>query len=97
MECGGKAFEESLRLPPENIEHRYFKCSSCGESWLGMDQLHEVAEKFRKLKLHQATLSRWGKSIGLRIPKELAEKYKFGAGNKVFLLEEKDSIQVVRV
>jgi hypothetical protein len=66
--------EKSSRTP-EDIKYNYFACEKCGEEILSMDQLHKVAKKYREMKKYHATLSKWGTSIGLRIPKELVERY----------------------
>ncbi len=73
-ECGGK-MEQLTAKTPDGVEYEYFRCEKCGEEILNMAQLHNVAEKYREMKRYRAKLSQWGKSIGLRIPKELAERY----------------------
>jgi antitoxin component of MazEF toxin-antitoxin module len=40
-------------------------------------------------------VTRWGQSLGLRIPKVLAERYKFKANDEVALLPEKNSIKII--
>jgi hypothetical protein len=78
---------------PEGFIYDYYKCKKCGEEILDMNQLHAVAEQYRKMKKHKAKLTPWGKSIGLRIPKELAKKYKFK--NEVTLIEEENGVRIV--
>jgi antitoxin component of MazEF toxin-antitoxin module len=58
-----------------------------------MKQLHEVAEKYRQMKRYHAKLSKWGTSVGLRIPKELTEKYKFK--KEVMIVPEDNGILVL--
>jgi antitoxin component of MazEF toxin-antitoxin module len=60
-----------------------------------MNQLHDVAKKYREMKKYQVKLSKWGLSIGLRIPKELAKKYGFRNEEEVTIIPEKEGIKVV--
>ena len=93
-ECG-KQMEEKKAFTPEGISYKYFKCSKCGEEIVDMKQLHEVAEQYRTIKLYHAKVTRWGQSLGLRIPKALAIKYQFKANDEVALIPEKNSIKII--
>lgn len=93
-ECQEK-MTELVSHTPEGIEYKYFKCNKCGEEILDMKQLHNVAEKYREMKRYRAKLTRWGKSLGLRIPKELAKRYKMGDNEEVSLIPEKEGIKVI--
>lgn len=75
-ECEGKMKEFAAKTP-EGIGYTYFKCEKCGEEVLNMQQLHNVAEKYRDLKRYHAKISKWGQSLGIRIPKDLVKKYNF--------------------
>ncbi|MFC2133926.1 hypothetical protein ACFLTH_04855 [Bacteroidota bacterium] len=79
----------------EGISYNYYKCQ-CGEEILDMNQLHKVAEKYREIKQYRAKLTRWGKSLGLRIPKDLEKKY-FENNKEVNLIPEKDGLKLVPV
>jgi len=81
---------------PDGIGYEYYKCS-CGEEVLDMEQLHEVAEKYRKMKRHYAKISKWGQSLGLRIPKELSTKYKLTPKSNVAIIDEEDGLKLVVV
>lgn len=93
-ECTG-AMEELSAKTPEGVEYRYFRCRKCGDEVLNMEQLHNVAERYRELKKYNVKLSRWGKSIGLRIPKELAEKYRLKDDGEVTIIPEKMGIRIL--
>ena len=80
---------------PEGVGYNYFKCSKCGEEILNMSQLHNVAEKYREMKRFHAKISKWGMSLGLRIPKELAQKYKFRDNEEVTMIPEKEGIKII--
>ncbi len=68
--------EELKSKTPEGVEYNYFKCKKCGEEIVDMKQLHKVAERYREIKMYHAKLSKWGLSLGVRIPKELVKQYK---------------------
>lgn len=76
------------------MPYQFYRCGSCGEEFLDMGQLHDVAERYRKLKRYTAKLSRWGQSTGLRIPKELIERYRFC--DEVTLVPQAKGILVVK-
>lgn len=95
-ECGGN-MNEYTNKTPEGIEYKYFKCSKCGEEIVNMKQLHNVAEKYRIMKRYYVKLSRWGLSLGLRIPSELVQKYKFKDNEEVNIISEKDGIKIIPI
>lgn len=92
-ECNGK-MEERLARTPDRVAYRYFKCLKCGEEIVAMEQLHEVAEKYREMKRFKVKLNRWGMSLGLRIPKELVSRYKLKDKKEVVMIEESNGIMV---
>jgi antitoxin component of MazEF toxin-antitoxin module len=60
-----------------------------------MTQLHEVAEKYRQMKKYHAKLTKWGLSLGVRIPKELVKKYKLKDNAEVIILPEEEGIRIM--
>lgn len=60
-----------------------------------MNQLNEVAEKYRKMKRYSAKVSKWGTILGVRIPKELVKKYKLKENEEITFIPEKDSIKII--
>ena len=93
-ECQGKMIEESAKTP-EGISYKYFKCNNCGEEIVNMEQLHNVANKYRFMKKYHVKLSKWGLSLGLRIPKELAKKYNFKEEKEVTIIPEDKCIKII--
>ena len=93
-ECKGIMVEKSTKTP-EGVSYNYFKCDKCGEEIVNMSQLHNVAEKYRIMKKYHVKLSKWGLSIGLRIPKEIAEKYHFKDNGEVAIIPEDRGIRVI--
>ena len=91
----GKRMVKGKDKTPEGFEYSYSKCSACGEGIVDMKQLHEVAQKYRKMKKYTAKISKWGESLAMRIPKELAQKYGLKQNEEVTLIEEKKAIKIV--
>jgi len=95
-ECKGEMKELTAKTP-EGIEYKYFQCNKCGEEMLNMGQLHNVAEKYREMKRFHVKISRWGMSLGVRIPKELVKKYNFKNDGEVTIIPEDKGIKIIAV
>ena len=93
-ECGEK-MKELTGKTPDGIEYNYLRCDKCNEEIVDMKQLHNVAEKYRTLKRYHVKLSKWGLSLGVRIPKELVDKYKLRDDGEVTIIPEKDGMKIV--
>lgn len=95
-ECRGnmKEFIDNTR---EGVEYRYFRCEKCGDEILNMEQLHAVAEKYRLMKKYRAKLTKWGQSIGLRIPQELVKRYKLKFDKEVTIIPEKEGMKIISI
>mgnify|MGYP001559867856 CR=1 FL=1 len=93
-DCNRKMKELTGRTP-EGVNYNYFKCEKCGEEILDMEQLHNVAEKYGELRRYHAKMSKWGKSLGLRIPKALVNKYKFRDEEEVTIIPEDKGIRII--
>ncbi len=86
---------EKEGVDPNGFCYNYYMCEKCGEKVLDMKQLHEVAKKYREMKRYQTKISKWGLSLGLRIPKEVAKKYNLKDKKSVYLVPEKEFIKIV--
>lgn len=95
-ECNGQ-MKELINKTPEGVEYNYYKCIKCGAEIVDMKQLHTVAEKYRIMKKYQVKLSKWGLSLGLRIPKEMVEKYNFKDNTDVIIIPEGEGIKIIPV
>lgn len=93
-ECKGAMTEKNAKTP-EGVSYTYFQCTKCGEEIVDMGQLHHVAEKYRIMKRYHVKLSKWGLSIGLRIPKEISQKYHFKDNEEVAIIPEERGIRIV--
>ena len=80
---------------PEGVEYKYFKCEKCGEEIVNMKQLHDVAQVYREMRKYHAKLSKWGLSLGVRIPKELVERYHFRNDEEVTIIPEDNGIKII--
>lgn len=93
-ECQG-TMKEKIAKTPESVDYSYYRCESCGEEIVNLQQLHEVAEKYRTMKTYHAKLSTWGFSLGLRIPKDLIKKYRFKNEEEVVIIPEKKGLRII--
>ena len=93
-ECKGQ-MKELKGKTPEGFEYRYYKCSKCGEEIVDMKQLHDVAQKYREMKRFHVKLSKWGMSLGVRIPKELVKRYHLRGDGEVTIVPEKEGMRIV--
>ncbi len=93
-ECKGKMKEFRARTP-EGVEYSYFRCKNCGDEIVDMKQLHDVAQKYREMKRFNAKISKWGMSLGLRIPKELVKKYNLKDREDVTIIPEQDGMKII--
>ena len=93
-ECGS-LMQELQAKTPEGIEYNYYKCKKDGEEIVDMKQLHEVPEHYRALKKYNVKLSKWGLSLGLRIPKELVDRYGLKNEKAVSIIPEKTGLRII--
>lgn len=97
MKCSkcGKLMVEKKAETPQGISYSYYKCKHCGEEILNMEQLHDIAEKYRKIKQYNVRISKWGVSMGVRIPKELVQKYHLAKKKEITMIPQEKAIKLV--
>ena len=79
----------------DNISYDYYRCDSCNEEILDMDQMKKVSHSYRKLRdAKKITFSRWGNSLALRIPKELVDELEIKEGKTGLMYKDKDGIRI---
>lgn len=93
-ECGGKCIELTKKTR-DQISYNHYRCIKCGDEVLDMKQLHELADKYRIMKKYHTKIAKWGLSLGVRIPKELAKMCNMKDKGDVVLIPEKDSIRIM--
>lgn len=91
----GRRMEERTDTTPEGVLYHYFQCGKCGEEIVDMKQLQQVATVYRKMKQYHAKVSRWGTSLGVRIPKELVQRYHFKDDEEVTIVPEERWIKII--
>lgn len=84
-------------IPEEGIEFDSYKCPKCGEEITTMEQLHELAQKYKAQRERSfvITFSTWGKSIGMRVPRRAVIEYGIEPGEKALLILEKKGFKVI--
>ena len=94
--CNGRMKQLQAKTP-EGVGYNYFRCVNCHEEIVDMKQLHAVANKFRMLKKYEVRLTKWGVSIGLRIPKELVQQYHLRDSETMSIIAEKEGLKLIPV
>ncbi len=82
-------------MPIDKVKFESLKCTHCGEGILTMKQLGALARKYTELrKSKDITFSKWGNSIAVRIPNEMAEALGIKEGKKGIITKEKKAIKI---
>ena len=84
------------RKEQDGIEFEAYKCSECGEEIMTMPQLKVLANKYRTLRnAKEIKFAKWGNSIAVRIPSDIAEEFKISAGKHATLTKDKEGIKII--
>lgn len=79
----------------DNINYEAFRCSVCREEIVDMEQLHQLAKEYKKLrKAKQTGFAKWGNSIAIRIPDEMVKELKIKPGTKAQITREKGILKI---
>jgi len=95
-ECG-LPMKELSGSTPDGVKYRYFRCEGCGDEIVNTNQLHEVAMKSKAVKTYTAKITRWGQSLGMRIPKELSFLHDLENSREVTIIPEKEGFRVLPI
>lgn len=80
----------------DGIDFKAYRCLKCGEEIMTMKQLKVLAGKYRILrKAKEITFAKWGNSIAVRIPSDIAEEYKMSVGKHGILTKDKEGIRII--
>jgi len=83
-------------IKQDGIEFEAYKCTKCGEEIMTMPQLKVLAGKYRKLRnAKDIIFSKWGNSIAVRIPSDIADEYNISAGTHGTLTRDKEGIKII--
>lgn len=92
----GKMKKKQDIMEQDGIEFEAYKCSDCGEEIMTMKQLNALAGKYRKLRqAKDITFAKWGNSIAVRIPSDIADEYNIIAGKPGLLMRDKKGIRII--
>ncbi len=81
---------------PERIEYEGRRCPKCAEELMSMEQLKELGDKYKIWrKSARITFSKWGNSIGVRVPKEIVTALHIKPGATALVTREKHAIKIV--
>lgn len=83
-------------MPRERIEFEAYNCDKCGEELMDMKQLGALAEKYRQLRKAKDTrFAKWGNSIAIRIPREIAGELGIKEGTQALIKKEKEGLKII--
>lgn len=93
--CHGSMKRVKDEIAEDKVAFSAYRCEKCGEELLTMSQLKGLAEKYRELRRAKHTrIVRWGNSLAVRIPQELAEELGIGEGDNAVLKKSRSGFEV---
>ena len=94
--CKGKMELIKDNMEQDNVEFDAYRCTKCGEEIMTMNQLKKLAGKYRKLRnSKEITFAKWGNSLAVRIPQDIAKKYDISEGTHGFIIRDKQGIKII--
>ena len=87
-------YEDSI--VQDGVTFDAMKCSHCGEEIMTMPQLEDLAGKYRRIRdAKKITFAKWGNSLAVRIPQDIAKKFNIAEGREGTLVKEKEGIMII--
>ena len=94
--CQGKMEKNKDIMEEDGIEFEALKCVECSEEIMTMKQLKALASKYKKLRnAKDITFAKWGNSIAVRIPSNIAQECNISAGKHGTLTKDKEGIKII--
>ncbi len=94
--CKGKMELKEDVIKQDNIKFVCYKCKGCGEELMNSKQLKALAGKYHALrKAKDIIFARWGNSIAVRIPSEIAKELCISSGMQGLMIKENDCIKIM--
>ncbi len=94
--CSGLMEKVEDNLEQDKVSFVAYKCTKCGEELMDMEQLKELAHKYRELrKAKEITFAKWGNSLAVRIPQDFAEGLSIKEGDRALLKRTKEGLEIV--
>ena len=90
FECSGAM--DLVRGTRKGVDYAAYRCVKCGEEIMSLDQAANYLDAAQSAKT--VSLSKWGKSLGLRIPASIVRKFRLSDKKKARITEEKGSFKV---
>ena len=97
-ECSGEMKKKNNIMEQDGLEFEAYLCPKCGEEIMNMKQLKVLADKYRSLrKAKEIVFAKWGNSLAVRIPRDVALEYKISEGKRALLVREKEGIKITQI
>jgi len=94
--CRGTMEKIKDRMPEDNVEFEAYRCKSCGEELMNMGQMGVLAAKYRALrKAKESKFQKWGNSLAVRIPKQIADDLHIVPEKSCLILKEKGALKIL--
>ena len=95
--CAGVMVKIEDSIKQDGVTFNAYRCSACGEELMDMQQLKEMATKYRVLrKAKEITFVKWGNSLAVRIPQTFAKELKVKEGDTAYLKKSKNGLEIVK-
>ena len=83
-------------IPEDGLSFDAYRCTSCGEELMNIKQLKLLASKYRRLrKARDTTFAKWGNSLAVRIPRDMAGDLGIIEGKHGLIIKEKEGIKII--
>ncbi len=79
----------------EGIIYTYAKCTVCDHEVIDKKTFHAVTQQVRASKRYGAKLGVWGRSLGVRIPKEIVVQFGLNEKRDVVFVAQKDGVRLL--
>ena len=93
-DCDG-SMKELKGSTSDGLDYVFFKCMGCGTEMASTDQLQKIAAQSRALKTYSAKITKWGQSLGIRIPKELVTMHNMSHNEEVTIVPEEGGFRIL--
>lgn len=94
--CLGTMEKIEDAMKQDGVTFYAHRCGKCGEEIMDMNQLKELAGKYRVLRrAKEITFVKWGNSLAMRIPQEFAKEMKIKEGDHALLKRSKEGLEIV--
>ena len=95
-ECKGQMNPVKDIIEEDSVDFEAYKCEKCGEELVNGSQLKLLAEKYRALRrAKDITFTKWGNSLAVRIPSDIATELGIKEGTHGLIKKEKQGISII--